>query len=50
MQEAARLREQAEKARRLARDTTDELTSARLTAMAEEYLSRAQALEESEQP
>jgi hypothetical protein len=50
MVEAARLREQAEKARRLARDTTDELTSARLIAMAEEYVSRAEALENSKQP
>jgi hypothetical protein len=50
MTEAARLREQAEKALRLARDSTDELTSARLIAMAEEYISRAQVLEESQQP
>jgi hypothetical protein len=50
MLEAVRLREQAEKARRLARESTDELTSARLTAMAEEYASRAQQLEESQQP
>ena len=50
MREALKLREQAEKARRLARETTDELTSTRLTAMANEYLSRAQELEESEQP
>jgi hypothetical protein len=50
MVEAARLREQAEKARRLARETSDEVTSARLTAMAKEYASRAQELEQSQQP
>jgi hypothetical protein len=50
MRDAAQLREQAEKALRLARLTTDHLTSDRLIALAEEYTARAQALESSRKP
>jgi hypothetical protein len=46
MPEAATPREQAEKALRLARPTSDNLTSARLIKLAKEYISQAEALEE----
>jgi hypothetical protein len=48
MSEAARLREQAEKALRLARPTSDNLTSARLIELAKEYISPAEALGKNE--
>ena len=50
MLEAARLREQAEKALRLARSSSDNLTAARLTELAKEYISRAEALEPVKKP
>jgi hypothetical protein len=50
MREAAELPEQAEKALRLARQTTDDLTSARLTILAKENIARARALENSRKP
>jgi phage shock protein A len=50
MSQAAKLREQAEKALRLARQTPDHLTSARLIDLAKEYISRAELLESSNKP
>jgi hypothetical protein len=50
MLEAKKLREQAEKVLRLAYQMSDDLTAARLTALAEEYIARAKSLEERKQP
>jgi hypothetical protein len=50
MQEAEKLREQAEKVLRLARQTLDDLTTARLNALADEYIARAKALESGTAP
>jgi hypothetical protein len=50
MREAAGLREQAQKALRIARQTTGDLTSMRLTTLTEEYIARAKPLENSRNP
>jgi hypothetical protein len=50
MPDAERLREQAEKALRLARQIADETVSARLATLAEEYLSKAEELERFDKP
>jgi hypothetical protein len=50
MQEAEKLREQAEKVLRLALQMSDKPTAARLNALAYEYIARAEALESGHEP
>ncbi len=47
MSEAQYLREQAAKAQRMARQSIDQLTAERLSALAEEYIARAAEIERS---
>ena len=50
MAQSLQLREQAERCRRLARDTTDTILRERLFELADEYAARAAAMEDPESP
>ena len=50
MAQSLHLREQAERCRRLARDTTDTILRERLFELADEYAARAAAMEDPESP
>jgi hypothetical protein len=50
MSRSVQLREQAERCRRLARDSTDDSVRDGLLTLADEYIARAAALEDVERP